>query len=111
MRIGMFFDRAPGALEGIPFCLDVTSEEYRALWPQGYEPWSAELEVFHNPYARYPVPFELLPEATHWFDQDGEIMCSAVYEHSILSSRTIIQNDEDRMPRLTDFLPKGDAET
>jgi hypothetical protein len=73
MRIGMFFDRTPGALEGIPFCLDVTGAEYRALWPHGYEPWSAELEVFHNPFARYPVPFELLPEATHWFDKDGEI--------------------------------------
>jgi hypothetical protein len=65
MRIGQFFDRDPGALEGIPFCLDVTSDEYRALWPQGYEPWSAELEVFHNPYARYPVPFELVPEGKH----------------------------------------------
>jgi hypothetical protein len=46
MRIGNFFDRTPGALKGIPFCLDITSEAYRQLWPQGYEPWSAELEVF-----------------------------------------------------------------
>ena len=46
--------------KGIPFCLDVTSDDYRGLWPQGYEPWSAELEVFHNPYARCPAPFELL---------------------------------------------------
>ncbi|MDH8570797.1 hypothetical protein QIH26_28160, partial [Klebsiella pneumoniae] len=46
VRRGMFFDRTPGALEGIPFCLDITSAEYRALWPQRFEPWSAELEVF-----------------------------------------------------------------
>jgi hypothetical protein len=90
MRIGKFFDRTPGALDGIPFCLDITSKEYRNLWPHGYEPWSAELEVFHNPYARHPVPFELVPEATHWFDKNGEMTCSAVYEHSILWSRTII---------------------
>ena len=55
-RMGKFFDRCPGALEGIPFCLDVTSPEYRGLWPQGYEPWSAELEVFHNPVRASPGP-------------------------------------------------------
>ncbi|MGM3214913.1 hypothetical protein ACSQ5K_04605 [Pseudomonas sp. PhalM4] len=48
-RFGEILDRTPGALTGLPFCLDVTSAEYRDLWPQGYEPWSAELEVFHNP--------------------------------------------------------------
>jgi hypothetical protein len=52
-RIGNFFDRSAGALKGIPFCLDVTSTEYRSLWPHGYEPWSAEVEVFHNPFARH----------------------------------------------------------
>jgi hypothetical protein len=77
MRIGTF--SYSGALGGVSFCLDVTSAEYRGLWPQGYEPWSAELEVFHNPYARHPVPFELMPEGTHWFDQAGELTCSAVY--------------------------------
>ena len=110
MRIGKFFDRTPGALEGIPFCLDVTSAEYRELWPQGYEPWSAELEVFHNPHAHHPVPFELVPEATHWFDQDGEIMCSAFYERSILWSQTLILNESDRIPRLENFLPGNEAE-
>jgi hypothetical protein len=37
-RIGNFFDRTPGALKGIPFCLDVTSDEYRGLWPHRYPP-------------------------------------------------------------------------
>ncbi len=110
-RIGMFFDRTPGALDGIPFCLDVTSEEYRRLWPQGYEPWAAELEVFHNPHARHPAAFELLPEATHWFDQNGVIMCWAFYEHAILWSQTLIQSENDRRPQLEDFLPDVDAQT
>lgn len=110
-RIGKFFDRTPGALEGMPFCLDVTSEDYRRLWPQGYEPWSAELEVFHNPHARHPAAFELLPEATHWFDQDGVMMCSAFYEHAILWSQTLIQSENDRRPRLEDVLPDVDAQT
>jgi hypothetical protein len=110
MRIGMFFDRNPGVLEGIPFCLDVASKEYRGLWPQGYEPWSAELEVFHNPYARHPLPFELVPEATHWFDQAGEITCAAFYKHSILWSQTMTLKDSDRIPRLEDLVRRNDVE-
>ena len=109
-RIGNFFDRTPGALKGIPFCLDVTSDEYRSLWPQGYEPWSAELEVFHNPYARHPVPLELLPEATHWFEHDGERVCRSVYATSILWSQTLIQDEGQPAPRLEDFLLQADPD-
>jgi hypothetical protein len=109
-RVGRFFDRNPGAFEGIPFCLDVAGDEYRRLWPQGYEPWSAEMEVFHNPFARHPVAFDLLPEATHWFEQDGEQVCRAFYEPSILWSKTYI-DDADKPPRrLSDFLPDAPYE-
>ena len=108
MRIGKFFDRTPGALEGIPFCMDVTSTEYRSLWPQGYEPWSAELEVFHNPHARHSLPEALIPEATHWVEQDGEMLCRAHYETSILWSQTRILNEDDRIPTLSDFVPDLD---
>ena len=94
-RVGRFFDRSPSALTGIPFCLDVTSDEYRELWPQRYEPWNADLEVFHNPFAKHPVPLDLLPEACHWIDEDGEKVCRSVYETSILWSYTLIQNESD----------------
>jgi hypothetical protein len=111
MRIGRFFDRTPGALEGIPFCLDITSEEYRYLWPQGHEPWSAELEVFHNPHARHPLPEALIPEATHWVQEDGEMICRAFYETSILWSQTRILNQDDCIPTLDDFMLKdGDTD-
>jgi hypothetical protein len=100
VRYGKFYDRTSGALEGIPFCLDITSDEYKALWPQGYEPWSAELEIFHNPFARHPIPRTLLPEATHWFHAGGEVVCESHYETSVLWSRTLIQNDSDPMPTL-----------
>lgn len=109
-RIGMFFDRTPGALVGVPFCHDVTSAEYCGLWPHGYEPWSAELEVFHNPFARYRTPIELVPEATHWFDVDGELTCSSVHEASILWSQTMITEESSRAPNLSDFVPSGDPE-
>jgi hypothetical protein len=39
IRKGELFDRTPGALRGIPFCLDVSSNSYKKLWPHGYEPW------------------------------------------------------------------------
>ena len=103
-RMGAFFDRTPGALKGIPFCLDVTSHEYRALWLHGYEPWCAELEVFHNPFARYPISFELLPEACHWFEEDGERVCRTVYETSILYSQTLVQDENAPRLRLDDLL-------
>ncbi|WP_286800105.1 hypothetical protein [Pseudomonas sp. UBA4034] len=90
-RFGKIFNRTPGALEGLPFCLDVTSPEYRALWPQGYEPWSAELEIFHNPLAEHPLSREILPEATHWFVRDQETICEAFYETQILHSLTLVQ--------------------
>jgi len=109
-RIGAFFDRTPGALKNIPFCLDVTSDKYRQLWPQGYEPWSAELEVFHNPYATYPVPFALLPEATHWFEKDGEKVSRSFYATSILWSKTMVTDSEKPAPRLEDFQVQSDIE-
>ena len=109
-RIGRFFDRTPGALESIKFCLDVTSLEYRQLWPQKYEPWCAEFEVFHNPFARFPVPFDLLPEAMHWFDYDGERVCKSFYAYSILWSQTLITDKDQPEPRLEDFVATPDSE-
>jgi hypothetical protein len=103
VRVGEFYDRTPGALVGLPFSMDVTSDEYRALWsPYDYEPWSAELEVFHNPYARYPIPDELMPEATHWRWINGEGICRAFYETSILYSRTVILPADKPIPTFTD---------
>jgi hypothetical protein len=102
-RMGNFFDRTPGAMEGIPFCLDVTSDEYRRLWPQGYEPWTAEMEVFHNPFARQPASFELLPEAQHWFLDRREWQCASVYETSILWSQTAITDVDKPGPTLQDW--------
>ena len=104
IRFGEFFDRTPGALNAVPFRFDVASSEYRELWrPYPYEPWSAELEVFHNPYARHPIPDALLPEATHWRMRDGEVACSAFYPWSILRSRTLVLRETDPIPRLEDL--------
>jgi hypothetical protein len=98
-----FPGRGRGAPVGLPFSMDVTSDGYRALWsPYGYEPWSAELEAFHNPYARHPIPDELLPEATHWRWINGQGISQAFYETSILYSRTIILPADKPIPTFTD---------
>ncbi|WP_245824700.1 hypothetical protein, partial [Sphingomonas azotifigens] len=98
VRYGRFYDRKPGALEGIPFCFDVLSDDYRALWPQGWEPWCAELEVFHNPFPRHPLPTELLPEASHWLEVDGAMDCRHYYDTDILWSHSLIMAADDPMP-------------
>ncbi|MFJ4453268.1 hypothetical protein ACIP1G_05160 [Pseudomonas sp. NPDC089392] len=92
IRRGILFDRTPGALEPIDFNLAVDSAEYQALWPWG-EAWCQELEVFHNPLATHPIPFDLIPGATHWFERDGDIECSTIWANSVISSITHLQMD------------------
>lgn len=94
IRRGILFDRTPGALEPIDFEMSVASDEYDALWPWG-EAWCQELEVFHNPLATYPVPFDLVPGATHWSERDDEIECSTIWENSVLSSVTHLHMDRE----------------
>lgn len=109
-RVGEFFDRTPGATRGIPFCMDVSSQEYRALWCYGHEPWSAELEVFHNPYARNPMSRELLPEATHWFENHEGLVCESYHAPAILRSRTLIQKESApafTLEALREYLEEG----
>lgn len=106
-RIGEFFDRSPGAHKGIPFSLDITSRQYRDLWPQGYEPWSAELEVFHNSFASRPLAKGHIPEATHWFERDGEMICESHYETSILWSITQILNKTESIRTIEEILAVG----
>lgn len=104
-RYGEFFDRTPGALKGIPFCFDVTSLEYKNLWPDfDREPWCAELEVFHNPYARYPIPRSQFPGAQHWVKVGSDIVCRAHFQISILKSKTVVTQVTDRPLTLSDVM-------
>jgi hypothetical protein len=58
-----------------------------SLWPWG-EAWCQELEVFHNPQAANPIPFDLIPGATHWFERDRDVECSTIWANSVLASIT-----------------------
>lgn len=66
------------------------------------------MEVFHNPFARHPASFELLPEAQHWFLDGSEWQRAPVYEKSILWSQTIITDADKPMPTLQDWLDLND---
>ena len=94
IRTGTIYDRTPGALKPIEFSLDITSEDYTALWPGG-EAWCQELEIFHNPLAERPFPFSLLPGATHWFEREGEVICQAFWENTVTASTTLLQVPHD----------------
>lgn len=89
VRYGHLFDRTPGALQSIPFELDILSDEYKAIWPGG-EAWCQELEVYHNPLATNPIDFDLFPGATHWCEHNGEIRCATIWKWSVISSVTLL---------------------
>jgi hypothetical protein len=40
--------------------------------PDYTETWSEGLYVFHNPRAKYPIPHELFPDASHTFLVGGQ---------------------------------------
>lgn len=105
-RKGILFDRTPGALEPIDFDLDIEDPEYTALWSGG-EAWCQELEVFHNPSAEHPFPFDLLPGATHWFEQGDDIICRAYWEHTVLASMTTVQAPNELHGFEAEFQRKG----
>jgi hypothetical protein len=112
IRMCEFGDRTEGSLRGIPFSMDVTSSEYRKLWePYTYEPWSAELEVFHNPNATHPLPEDLLPEAAHHKEIDGENLSRYFFGTSVLFSITRVQPADARVPTIEEILAAGKAAT
>ncbi len=67
-RTGTLSNPEPGALEGIPFDLNIENGEYE-------ENWADELEIYHNPNALIPWPDEnLIPAATHFRQMDDELV-------------------------------------
>lgn len=105
VRVGEFADFTPGAMRGKPFSMDVNTDEYRTLWePYGYEPWTAEMEIFHNPNARNRVNPALFPEATHWLLVNGEMECLRFFKESILESRTLVLGAHEPVPTVDNLI-------
>jgi hypothetical protein len=86
VRQGFMFDPDPEAFEGIPFRVDITNPRYQEFWGD-------EVQVFHNPNAKNPLPWDAFPDAVHFGHEDGEII-SRDRPGRVLSSQTIIIGTE-----------------
>tara|TARA_R110000772_G_scaffold142476_1_gene252148 strand:+ start:1401 stop:2753 length:1353 start_codon:yes stop_codon:yes gene_type:complete len=82
MRTGFRYNPDPNAFMGTPFSEEVTDQGYEEYWTQ-------EVQVFHNPNAKHPLPFEWLLGATHHYFEDGFMKSHAPLD-SVLSSFTLI---------------------
>ncbi len=86
-RIGFQYDSDPAAVRGIPFKADLNDPKYE-------EYWGDELQVFHNPRAVRPFPPESLPDAAHFFYNNGEFS-TIDREGRVLSSITMVVHVTD----------------
>ena len=86
VRTGSMFNPEPDAFEGIPFAVNITDPNYS-------EYWGDEIQVFHNPNAKLPLPQDAFPDAVHFGYHDDELM---TYDRPgrILSSVTHILRKE-----------------
>lgn len=81
IRMGFRLDPDPNAVIGTLFSEEVIADNG--------ERWSDELQVFHNPRARFPLPLEAFSGATqHRFEEGKHVSYST--GTPVLSSRTII---------------------
>lgn len=81
-RVGLRLNPDPNAVLGKPFYVDVREKGYEEYWTQ-------EIQVFHNPKAKHPLPFEALPGATHHFLEDEQLKSIAPHD-AVLNSFTMI---------------------
>lgn len=81
-RIGLRYNSDPNAVTGLPFVADVSDPNYEEYWTQ-------EIQVFHNPNALIPMPFDALSGATHHYFEDGNLH-SVTPSDAILSSYTML---------------------
>lgn len=86
-RSGIAVDLDPNASEPVAFELDVNDPEYQENWIEG-------MDVYHNPWAKYPLSEHMLPGAAHHhLRKDGQIF-SNIPEWQPLSSTTSIYVDK-----------------
>lgn len=90
-RMGLRFDPDPNAVMPTPFWEEIGGADY-------VEYWSDELQIFHNPNAKYPLPKSAFPNTTQHFFKDGN-QVSLTPEGTVMASHTLIMHlvgDEER---------------
>lgn len=81
-RTGTRINPAPNAVVPTPFFEEIGHEDY-------VEYWSDELQIFHNPNAKFPLSEHTFGGVTQHFFKDGQ-QVSITPEGTILASRTLI---------------------
>lgn len=87
-RSGFRYNPDPNAFMGTPFSEEVKADDYEEYWTQ-------EVQVFHNPNAKHPLPFSWLLGATHHYFEEGFMKSQAPMD-SVLSSMTTVLKLVDR---------------
>jgi hypothetical protein len=87
LRMGLRFNPDPNAVHPLPFSEEISTDDY-------VEYWSDELQIFHNPNARNPLPEGTFAGVTQHYFRDGQ-QVSFTPESTILASRTIILSLKD----------------
>jgi len=88
VRKGLVNDPSPDAFEGIPFEFNIEDPAYQ-------EQWADEIEIYHNPRARIPLPHDVFEGVTHFFLEDGELVWRGP------SPRILASSSMARAPALT----------
>ena len=91
LRVGVRFDPDPNAVVGKRFVAEVGSEGYS-------EGWADELQVFHNPNALHPLPFECFGGLQQHFFEDGKMKTYSGRD-AVIASHTIILQITDSQPQ------------
>jgi hypothetical protein len=81
-RMGVKYNPDPNTTFGEPFFKDACEEDYEEWWTQ-------EIQVFHNPNAKHPLPFEALLGATNHYFEDGHLQ-SIIPSDVIFSSFSML---------------------
>jgi hypothetical protein len=85
LRVGLRYNPEPHATEPTQFSEDVGAATYSEFW-------SKEIEIFHNPNARLPLPPEWLSDLVHHRLRDGQLQ-STIPEGHVISSLTWVIGD------------------
>lgn len=102
-RAGVQYNPDPNATEGIRFFKSVTDPSYEEFW-------SDELQLFHNPNAKIPIPADMFGGITQHVFEDGRHQ-SITPEGAVLFSQTIIigtTEEREPMTRPDETNPQGE---
>lgn len=87
-RAGVRFDPDPNAMEGKRFFEEVGTNGYA-------EGWADELQVFHNPNAKRPLPIECFAGLQQHFFHDGKMKTYYSGAEAVIASHTVIMHITD----------------